>query len=141
MRRLVLFLPAPNWTRRFSLLHSRRSLQRTMSKLANGRTPSIELVQAPTLFDLIDPSSLYISAPMDEVDTSRLSTGQPVRVTIDSHPGKSLRGRVARIAPYVLDLEQQNRTIEVEVELDDQEFSRTLLPGTSADVEVIMDGT
>jgi HlyD family secretion protein len=62
-----------------------------------------------------------------------------VRVTIDPFPGQSFPGRVLIVAPYVLDLEKQNRTIEVEVVLDDQEFSATLLPGTSADVEVILD--
>jgi HlyD family secretion protein len=38
----------------------------------------------------------------------------------------------------VLDVEEQNRTVEIEVELDDQTFASTLLPGTSADVEVIL---
>jgi HlyD family secretion protein len=42
------------------------------------------------------------------------------------------------VAPYVLDLEAQNRTVEIEVELLDAETSRSLLPGTSADVEVIL---
>ena len=37
------------------------------------------------------------------------------------------------------DVEEQNRTIEIEVELDDQELAATLLPGTSADVEVILE--
>jgi HlyD family secretion protein len=38
----------------------------------------------------------------------------------------------------VQDLEAQNRTLEIEVEFDDVAFSRTLLPGTSSDVEVIL---
>ena len=42
------------------------------------------------------------------------------------------------MAPYVLDIEAQNRTIEVEVDFTDAEFSRTLLPGTSADIEIIL---
>ncbi len=36
-------------------------------------------------------------------------------------------------------IETQNRTVEIEVELEDQEFSSQLLPGTSADVEVILE--
>jgi HlyD family secretion protein len=39
----------------------------------------------------------------------------------------------------VLDVEEQNRTVEIEVELDDQAFAATLLPGTSADVEAVLD--
>jgi exodeoxyribonuclease-5 len=97
------------------------------------------LVAAPDVIDAIDTSSLYISAPMDEVDAPRLHVGQRARVTLDPWPERSFPARVARIAPYVLDLEQQNRTVEIEVELDDSAFSATLLPGTSADVEVVLE--
>lgn len=101
-------------------------------------TPSPPGVSLPTLIDLIDQRSAYISAPMDEVDSALIALDMVVRVTIDPFPGKEFKGRVVRIAPYVLDLEKQNRTIEIEVELEDQEFSSRLLPGTSADVEVIL---
>jgi HlyD family secretion protein len=43
------------------------------------------------------------------------------------------------VAPYVLDIEAQNRTVEIEVVLDDEEIFPRLLPGTSADVEVILE--
>ena len=35
-------------------------------------------------------------------------------------------------------MEEQNRTVEIEVEFADQAFAASLLPGTSADVEVIL---
>ena len=76
---------------------------------------------------------------MDEVDSARIMAGQQVRATIDSYPGKIFPGTVSRVAPYVLDIEAQNRTVEIEVELDDQELASSLLPGTSADVEVILE--
>jgi HlyD family secretion protein len=90
------------------------------------------------IVDLINPESLYVSAPMDEIDSGRIQLDFEVRVTIDSRPGESFAGKVTRIAPYVLDLEAQNRTVEIEVELEDAEVSRSLLPGTSADVEIIL---
>ncbi|UCE85588.1 MAG: efflux RND transporter periplasmic adaptor subunit [Deltaproteobacteria bacterium] len=102
-------------------------------------TPSPPLLVAPPVIDLIDPSSLYVSAPMDEVDSAAVEAGQIARVTVDSHPGAEFAGRVVRVAPYVLDVEAQNRTVEIEVELDDRQFSSKLLPGTSADVEVILE--
>jgi HlyD family secretion protein len=101
-------------------------------------TPSPPLLTAPAVIDLIDPTSLYISAPMDEVDSSSIRAGQQAKVTVDSHPGAVFPGRVVRIAPYVLDFEAQNRTVEIEVEIDDAELAASLLPGTSADVEVIL---
>ena len=108
-------------------------------ELGEWVTPSVPLMAAPDLIDAIDPTSLYVSAPMDEVDAEVLAVGLPVRVTIDPLPDRVLWGRIVRVAPYVLDVEQQNRTVEIEVELDDRELSATLLPGTSADVEVVLE--
>jgi HlyD family secretion protein len=93
---------------------------------------------AAGIVDLINRESLYISAPMDEIDSGRIELGLAVRVTVDSRPDETFLGKVTRIAPYVLDIEAQNRTVEIEVELDDPEISISLLPGTSADVEVIL---
>ena len=101
-------------------------------------TPSPPALPVPPVLDLIDPSSIYISAPMDEVDSSKIHKKQPVRVTLDPFPGQHYDGHVQHLAPYVLDVEEQNRTVEIEVELNDAAFASTLLPGTSADVEVIL---
>jgi HlyD family secretion protein len=108
-------------------------------QLGEWATPSVPLVVAPDVVDVIDPASIYVAAPMDEVDSARLAPGLSARVTLDAFPGRSFPGRVALIAPYVLDVESQNRTVEIEVVLDDTEFGARLLPGTSADVEVILD--
>ena len=58
---------------------------------------------------------------------------------MDSRPDHTFEGRVARVAPYVLDVLEQNRTVEVEVELTDPQGLVGVLPGTSADVELILD--
>lgn len=101
-------------------------------------TPSPPGLPIPPVIDVIDRSSIFISAPMDEVDSARIRTGQEARVSVDSHRDQTFEARVTRVAPYVLDIELQNRTVEIEVELTDAEFAATLLPGTSADVEVIL---
>ena len=101
-------------------------------------TPSPPGLPIPSLIDLIDTRTLYVSAPMDEVDSARIQAGQRARVTVDSQPGRHFGAQVVRRAPYVLDVEAQNRTVEVEVELDPNEVATALLPGTSADVELIL---
>ncbi len=101
-------------------------------------TPSPPGVPIPAVLDLIDPGSVYVSAPIDEVDSKRVQVGQEVRVTVDSLPGKQLLGKLVRVAPYVMDVLEQNRTVEVEVDLADARAAARLLPGTSADVEVIL---
>lgn len=102
-------------------------------------TPSPPGIPIPPVLEVIDPDSIYVSAPMDEVDVGKIRAGQPVRITMDAYPGRAFTGRVTRVAPYVLDVQEQNRTFEIEVEFDDAAFARTLLPGTSADVEVVLD--
>jgi HlyD family secretion protein len=101
-------------------------------------TPSPPGLPIPPVLDVLDPGSIYVSAPMDEVDSARIHPGQPARVTFDSYPGRQFAGHVRRIAPYVLDREEQNRTVEIEVELNEPGAVR-LLPGTSADVEVLLE--
>ncbi len=102
-------------------------------------TPSPPGMPIPAVIDLIDPESVYVSAPMDEVDSARIQVDRPARITVDSYPGRTFPGRVARIAPYVLDREEQNRTVETEAAFDGLPEGVRLLPGTSADVEVILE--
>ena len=110
-------------------------------ELGEFTTPSPPGLPIPPVIDLIDPASIYVSAPMDEADSARIQPGQPVRITVDSYPGRSFPGRVRRLAPFVLDREEQNRTIEIEADFVDLPVSPALrlLPGTSADVEVILE--
>jgi HlyD family secretion protein len=91
------------------------------------------------VLDLIDPSSIYVTAPIDEMDAERVAVDQPVEITVDSRRGERFGGRLVRVAPYVLDSVEQNRTVEVEAELDDGNVAASLLPGTSADVEIVLE--
>ncbi len=102
-------------------------------------TPSPPGIPTPPAVDLIDDACVYVSAPMDEVDAPGIVVGMPARVTLDAFPAGRFIGVVRRIAPYVLDLEKQARTVEVEVALTDAEASAVLLPGYSADIEVILE--
>lgn len=100
-------------------------------------TPSPPGIPTPPAVDLIDDGCFYISAPIDEVDAARVKLGMPARITLDAFADRVLEGRVRRIAPYVLDLEKQARTVEVEVEITDPPGDSPLLAGYSADVELI----
>jgi HlyD family secretion protein len=107
-------------------------------ELGEWITPAPVGIPIAPVLDLLDPSSLYVSAPIDEVDAERVRAGQPVRLTVDSRPGETFPGAVARVAPFVLDLVEQNRTVEVEANFSDPVGAASVLPGTSADVEVIL---
>ena len=101
-------------------------------------TPSPPGLPIPPVIVLIEDAAMYVSAPMDEVDVAKVQVGQAARITLDAYPGRSFPGKVTRVAPYVLDVQEQNRTFEIEAEFADAAFSRKLPHGTSADVEVIL---
>lgn len=131
---------------------ARAELQRTVLKAPfegyiaelNGElgeyvTPSPPGIAMPPAVDLVDTSCLYILAPIDEVDAPKIRTGMPARITLDAFPGKSFKGTVRRIAPYVLEAEKQARTVDVEAVFDDPLEYKDLLPGYSADLEIVLD--
>ncbi len=101
-------------------------------------TPSPVGIPTPPAVDLIDNSCLYIKAPIDEVDAPDIVAGMPAMIAMDAFPGQRFAGFVRRVAPYVLDIEKQARTVEIEAEFESSEQIQNLLPGYSADVEVIL---
>ncbi len=102
-------------------------------------TPSPPGIPTPPAIDLIDDSCMYVSAPIDEVDAANIKVGQVARITLDAIKGKVFPGKVRRIAPYVLEIEKQARTVEVEVEFTQPPNDENLLIGYSADVEIVHD--
>ncbi len=87
---------------------------------------------------LVALERLYVRAEIDEVDLGRLKPDLPARVTLDPWKDRKLPGKLGRIAPYVSEVQDQNRTVEVEVELVDPPADMGLRPGISADVEVVV---
>ncbi|MGB5582959.1 MAG: efflux RND transporter periplasmic adaptor subunit [Gammaproteobacteria bacterium] len=102
-------------------------------------TPSPIGIPTPPAVDLMDISCLYVSAPIDEVDAPRIRVAMRANITLDALSGEVFDGKVKRIAPYVLEVEKQARTVAVEVDFVCQQGCEDMLPGYSADIEVILD--
>jgi HlyD family secretion protein len=109
-------------------------------ELGEFTMPSPPGIPTPPVIDLIDDRCLYVTAPIDEVDVAQVRVGQPATITIEALPGRRIPGRVRRVAPYVVDVEKQARTVDVEVELVNPADAKALLVGYSADVEIILEG-
>jgi HlyD family secretion protein len=110
-----------------------------VGELGEYSTPSPPGVPTPPAIDLIDDTCLYVKAPMDEVDAPKIAVGLPVRVSLDALPKQPLKGTVRRVAPYVLAVEKQSRTVDVEVDFE-RPATGKLLVGYSADVEIVLSG-
>lgn len=108
------------------------------AELGEFVTPSPPGIPTLPAIDLLDLSCLTVSAPIDEVDAAAIKTGMKACVSLDAFPDKRCSGIVTRIAPYVLEKEKQARTVEVEVTLRDPKDLSELLPGYSADIDVLI---
>ena len=102
-------------------------------------TPSPIGVPTPPAVDIIDTSCLFVLAPIDEVDAPEIKAEMPARISFDAYKKKFFTGKVRRIAPYVLDREKQARTVDIEVNFIQDDNKINMLPGYSADVEIIID--
>ena len=97
------------------------------------------VVPGQPVLEIVSLSRLYVSAPLDEIDIGRVREGLPARVTLDPYRGRVWQGLVTRVSPVVNDVKEQNRTLDVEVEMLPDPSAPEPKPGTSADVEIILD--
>ncbi|MDH3388035.1 MAG: efflux RND transporter periplasmic adaptor subunit [Gammaproteobacteria bacterium] len=102
-------------------------------------TPSPVGIPTPPAVDIIDTSCLYVSAPIDEVDAPEIRAGMEARISLDAFGREFFDGRVRRVAPYVLDVEKQARTVDIEVDFISASDNSNMLPGYTADIEIILD--
>ncbi len=109
------------------------------SELGEYVTPSPSGVLTKPVIEMLDANCLYITAPIDEVDAKPLRVGQRVRITLDAFRGQQFEGYVTRVAPYIVEVEKQARTVDVDVRFENLPQDVLLLIGYSADVEIILD--
>lgn len=101
-------------------------------------TPSPPGIPMPPAIDLLTHKCHYISAPIDEVDAAEIQVGDPVIIRLDAFREQTFSGTVKRVAPYVQDLAKQARTVDVDVDFNNQSLPR-LLTGYSADIEIVLE--
>jgi HlyD family secretion protein len=109
------------------------------AELGEYVTPSPPGIPTLPAIDLLDLSCVYISAPIDEVDAPAIKLGMQSCVSLDAFDDKRCSGKVTRIAPYVLEKEKQARTVEVEVQLTVDKETVDMMPGYSADIDILVD--
>jgi RND family efflux transporter MFP subunit len=83
------------------------------------------------IVNIIDISSVKISAGLPEMYVPKIKKGQSVSVTIDVLPGVEFEGKVNYIAPS---LSGASRTFEIEVVIRNRD--RILKPGMSANIQI-----
>jgi membrane fusion protein, multidrug efflux system len=83
------------------------------------------------IVNIIEISSVKVSAGIPEMYLTKIKKGQVVRITIDVLPGVDFEGKISYVAPA---LQGTSRTFEIEVIIPNKD--RVLKPGMNANVLV-----
>ncbi|MFH1502451.1 MAG: efflux RND transporter periplasmic adaptor subunit [Candidatus Eisenbacteria bacterium] len=89
---------------------------------------------SPAIFELADASEVKVVFEVGERDRALISKGLEADVSVDSHPGRTFSGVVARVDPA---LDMMSRTATVEIAVSNPRGD--LMPGTFADVDIVLD--
>ncbi|HEY5707048.1 MAG TPA: efflux RND transporter periplasmic adaptor subunit [Terrimicrobiaceae bacterium] len=84
------------------------------------------------LLAVADPKDLQVEVDINEADLSKVSLGQPCRITPEAYPEQSYDGYVAEIAP---EANRQKGTLQVKVQVKNPD--RYLIPELSAKVDFL----
>ena len=99
--------------------------------------------QGPAVLTIADLSRMVVKTRINEVDIAKIELGQRVEIRVDAYRDRVFEGRVSEIAPsaYTPDPrggQQGDGTITFEVIIEVVGSPPELLPGMSADVDIIV---
>ena len=99
--------------------------------------------QGPAILTIADLSRMVVKTRINEVDIAKIELGQRVEIRVDAYRDQVFEGRVSEIAPsaYTPDPrggQQGDGTITFEVVIEVVGSPAELLPGMSADVDIIV---
>lgn len=83
------------------------------------------------LYTITDHSRVWVQVQLYEYESAGIRVGMPVRMTVETYPGRVFPGRVVFVPPH---LEMETRTLPVRLEFDNPELA--LKPGMFATVEI-----
>ena len=100
-----------------------------------GQLAQITAVLPKPPIRLVDTAPRYLKVQFDENDLIKIGEKTPARIKIHAARKEPFIGYVRRVIPYVSSVKEQDRTAEIELNVE----SAALLPvGASADVELIL---
>ena len=85
---------------------------------------------------IYDMSSLNFDLNVDELDISKISVGQDVKITADALEGKVYTGKVTNVS---INGTQSNGVTTYPVSVEITEFDNNLIPGMNIDAEIVVE--
>jgi HlyD family secretion protein len=91
-----------------------------------------------TIIELVDPSSMELSAEVDEIDVPSVALGQRAIISVDALPGAQLEGEVTSVSPVATE-ESGVMVYKIKVSFTAPEGSG-LKAGMSATADIVIEG-
>ena len=92
------------------------------------------------LMTIADLSKMIVKTRINEVEISKVEVGQEAEIQVETYTDRVFKGRVSEISPGAIVPQQGagNTVITFEVDVEILEATSQLLPGMSADVDIIV---
>ena len=89
---------------------------------------------------IADLDQMIVRTQINQVEIGKIEEGQRAEITVDSYPGRVFPGRVSEISPSATPRGPQNQSSVITFEVDVEVIGSPpeLLPGMSADVDIIV---
>ena len=89
---------------------------------------------------IADLDQMIVRTQINQVEIGKIEEGQRAEITVDSYPGRVFPGRVSEISPSATRRGPQNQSSVITFEVDVEVIGSPpeLLPGMSADVDIIV---
>lgn len=75
---------------------------------ARNAEPGTTMVAGQAVIEMIDPKSLWINARFDQIAATGLRKGLPAQITLRSHGGASISGKVSRVEVLADSVTEEN---------------------------------
>lgn len=99
--------------------------------------PGVNVTPASATFTVVDPSSVYFSANVDEADVGKVKVGQKAKITLDSYPEEVFEGKVEIIDFVATTTAAGGTAFQVEISLPQNE-SLKFRVGMNGDTEIMI---
>jgi HlyD family secretion protein len=101
-----------------------------------GQLSQITAINPQALIRIVDREPRYIVADIDEADLADIKVGQLARVRLMALGRDDLKARVVKIIRFVNSTREQERTVEVELVVEEEALDLPI--GASVDVDIIV---
>jgi len=104
----------------------------------NPSSPGIQVLPGGANYTIVDPSSVYFDAEVEETDLPNVSVGQNVNIKLDAYPDATLSGEVAVVGMVAFTSSTGGNAYHIRINLPDNSAQKFKV-GMQGDSDIVFD--